>query len=322
MYSETNRQKNVSGINSQEKASDLKPNRGFRVWWMLLRPHTLTAAFVPVTIGTLLAILHGQFHFGLFAAMLLASILIQAATNMFNEYFDFKRGLDTAESVGIGGAIVRCGVKPKTVLHLGFFFFGIALLLGIYICLFSSWWIAIVGIISMLAGYLYTGGPVPVAYTPFGEVMSGFFMGVVIIGISFYIQTGTITTAAIFHSIPIAITIGAILLANNIRDLDGDKKNGRKTFAILVGRKKAIQALAIMFIISYSSVFFMIVFGYTSWWSLLVLLSIPKAYSAVKQFIGKTKPIDMMPAMKATAETNTQFGLLLSTGLLIQFIVF
>lgn len=303
------------------KGSKTKPKKNIRVWWMLLRPHTLTAAFVPVTIGTLLALLEGFFHVGLFLAMLLASILIQAATNIFNEYFDYKRGLDTAESVGIGGAIVRFGVKPKTVLYLGFVFFAIAILLGIYICLLSSWWVAIIGLICMAAGYFYTGGPVPIAYTPFGEIMSGFFMGVMIIAISFFIQTGTISVSPILHSIPIAVTIGAILLANNIRDLDGDKKCGRKTLAILIGRQKAIKLLAIMFIFSYLFVFFMISFGYTSWWSLLVLLSIPKAKSAVTQFIGKTKPIEMMPAMKATAEMNTQFGFLLSIGLLIQFIV-
>jgi len=298
-----------------------KPKKGFYVWWMLLRPHTLTAAFVPVTIGTLLALLEGAFQIGLFIAMLLASILIQAATNIFNEYFDYKRGLDTTESVGIGGAIVRFGVKPKTVLYLGFTFFGISILLGVYICLLSSWWVAIIGLICMAAGYFYTGGPVPIAYTPFGELMSGFFMGVMIIVIAFYIQTGTLTLSPILHSIPIAVTIGAILLANNIRDLDGDKKFGRKTLAILIGRQKAIKLLALMFIFSYLFVFFMISIGLTSWWSLLVLLSIPKAKSAVKQFIGKTKPIEMMPAMKATAETNTQFGFLLSIGLLIQILL-
>lgn len=307
-------------MHPEAKANEMKPDKSFRVWWMLLRPHTLTAAFVPVTVGTLLAVLEGSFHAGLFGAMLLASILIQAATNMFNEYFDYKRGLDTAESVGIGGAIVRSGVQPKIVLNLGFIFFGFATLLGIYICLLSSWWIAVIGIVCMLAGYFYTGGPIPVAYTPFGEVMSGFFMGVVIVGISFFIQTKTITASVIWHSLPIAITIGAILLANNIRDLDGDEKNGRKTLAILVGRKKAIYILAIMFTLSYAFVFWMILSGYSTWWSLLVLFSVPKAYSAVKQFIGKSKPIEMMPAMKATAETNTQFGLLLSVGLFLQFL--
>ncbi|MDQ0160931.1 1,4-dihydroxy-2-naphthoate polyprenyltransferase [Aeribacillus alveayuensis] len=300
--------------------SSLKPNDGWRVWWMLLRPHTLTAAFVPVMIGTLLALLENSLHIGLFLAMLLASILIQSATNMFNEYFDYKRGLDTKESVGIGGAIVRNGIKPKTVLYLGFSFFGISIILGVYICLLSSWWIAVVGLICMAAGYFYTGGPIPIAYTPFGELMSGFFMGVIIILISFFIQTGTITFTTVLHSIPIAITIAAILLANNIRDLDGDKKNGRKTLAILIGRQKAITLLAGMFITAYLFVLFMILFGYTTWWSFLVLLSIPKATFAVKQFIGKTKPIEMMPAMKATAETNTLFGFLLSIGLIIQFI--
>lgn len=88
----------------------------------------------------------------------------------------------------------------------------------------------------MLFGYLYTGGPIPIAYTPFGEIFSGFFMGTVIIGISFYIQTEVVTGELLLLTIPIAVLIGAILLSNNIRDLEGDKKHGRKTLAILVGR--------------------------------------------------------------------------------------
>src|SRR5690625_6569075 len=94
-------------------------------------------------------------HIPTFIAMLLASILIQAATNMFNEYYDYVRGLDTEKSVGIGGTIVRDGIAPKTVLQLAFIFFGIAILLGIYICIESSWWIALIGAASMVIGYLY-----------------------------------------------------------------------------------------------------------------------------------------------------------------------
>src|SRR5690625_2483530 len=154
----------------------------------------------------------------LFGAMLLASILIQAATNMFNEYYDYKLGLDTEASVGIGGTIVRDGISPRTVLNLALIFFGIAILLGIYICLVTSWWIAVIGAVSMLFGYLYTGGPIPIAYTPFGELFAGFFMGTVIIGISYYIQSLTLTSDVIWVSVPVAIFIGAILLSNNIRD--------------------------------------------------------------------------------------------------------
>ncbi len=95
----------------------VESNRGFQVWWQMTRPHTLTASFVPVLLGTALALRHDQFHLGLFVAMLIACLLIQTATNMFNEYFDFKRGLDNEHSVGIGGTIVRDGIKPKTVMQ-------------------------------------------------------------------------------------------------------------------------------------------------------------------------------------------------------------
>ena len=207
----------------------LNEKEGFQIWWRLLRPHTLTASFVPVFVGTMFALIHDNtFHVGLFLAMLVASILIQAATNMFNEYYDYVRGLDTEKSVGIGGTIVRDGIAPKTVLQLAFIFFGIAILLGIYICIESSWWIAVIGAASMVIGYLYTGGPIPIAYTPFGELFAGLLMGTVIIAISYYIQTLMITKDVILVSIPIAMFIGAILLSNNIRDLDGDKKVGEK----------------------------------------------------------------------------------------------
>jgi len=295
----------------------VEANRGFQVWWQLMRPHTLTAAFVPVLLGTALAWRHGKIHFGVFIAMLVASLLIQAATNMFNEYFDFKRGLDNENSVGIGGAIVRDGIKPQTVIRLAFSFYGLALLLGIYICQNSSWWLALVGLVCMAAGYFYTGGPLPIAYTPFGELVAGFFMGLLIILISFFIQTGFVDKTSVLVSIPVMVLVGLILLSNNIRDLDGDKENGRKTLAILLGRRGAINLLGASFTLSYLWVLALIFNGTASPWAALVLLSIPKAIKATKGFIGKTMPLQMMPAMKATAQTNTIFGFLLTVGLFI-----
>jgi 1,4-dihydroxy-2-naphthoate polyprenyltransferase len=301
------------------KSSSVVKQTGWRVWWQLTRPHTLTAAFVPVLIGTALAMDHTKINMPLFLAMLLACLLIQAATNMFNEYYDFKRGLDTAESVGIGGAIVREGIQPKTVLYTALALYGLSILLGIYICASSSWWIALIGSISMAFGYLYTGGPLPIAYTPLGELFSGFFMGCLIILISFYIQTLTVTPTAILVSIPIMILVGAIMMANNIRDLDGDKEFGRKTLAILLGRQGAIIFLASMFIISYTWVFVLIFLKIVSPWLAIVVLSTPKPIHAVKGFTQFKLPFQMMPAMKATAQTNTIFGFLLSIGLVIGY---
>jgi 1,4-dihydroxy-2-naphthoate polyprenyltransferase len=293
----------------------VKPNKGFQVWWQMTRPHTLTAAFVPVLLGTALSLQHGKIHIGLFLAMLIASLLIQAATNMFNEYYDFKRGLDTEHSVGIGGTIVRDGIKPKTVMQLALIFYGIALLLGGYICANSSWWLALVGLICMGVGYLYTGGPLPIAYTPFGEIFAGLFMGMMIILISFFIQTGTVDTTSILVSVPSFVLVGGILLSNNIRDLDGDKEFGRKTLAILLGKKKAIYLLAGMFAFTYLWILCLIFAGVVPIWTLLVLLSTPKPYKSVKGFIQGTLPIQMAPAMKATAQTNTIFGFLLAIGI-------
>ncbi|OLN21675.1 1,4-dihydroxy-2-naphthoate octaprenyltransferase [Domibacillus antri] len=293
---------------------------GFQIWWQLMRPHTLTAAFVPVFLGTALALEHTDLHVFLFLAMMIASLLIQAATNMFNEYFDYKRGLDTEESIGIGGAIVRNGVKPKTVLNMAFTFFGIALLLGLYICSITTWWIALIGIICMAVGYFYTGGPLPIAYTPFGELASGFFMGGMIIYISFYIQTGFVSSGAILFSIPIIILIGAIMLSNNIRDRVGDQEAGRKTIAILIGHDHAVRLLASMFIVAYLWGIILVFGVYGSLWLFLTYLSIPKALKAVSGFKGKNNPLDMMPAMKSTAQTNTLYGFLLSIGLCLSYI--
>lgn len=295
----------------------IKADTGWRIWWQLTRPHTLTAAFAPVFLGTMIALTYGEIHFPLFFAMLTASIFIQMATNMFNEYYDFKRGLDTEKSVGIGGAIVRNGVKPKTVLNLAFLLYGISVLIGIYICLETSWLLALVGVISMLIGYLYTGGPYPIAYTPFGELVSGVIMGMFLILIAFYIQTGTVTTEAVLLSVPSMLLVAGIMMANNIRDLEGDKLSGRKTLAILTGRSNAITILMSFFIISYAWVIALIIFTQLSPWALLIFLSIHKPMKAIKVFRKNLLPLQVAPAMKETAITNTLFGLLLGIGILI-----
>jgi len=299
----------------------ISKNTGWKIWWKLLRPHTLTASFVPVILGTAIALPTSGIKIPLFIAMLVASLLIQAATNMFNEYFDYKRGLDTADSVGIGGTIVRDGVKPKTVLNLAYIFCGIATLIGVYICMMSSWWLALIGTICMMAGYFYTGGPYPIAYTPFGELVSGLFMGLILVLISFFVEADTITSTSILIAVPIAILVGGIMMANNIRDLDSDKEKGRHTLAIILGHKKAISFLSGMFAVAYLWIIGLMIFNVVSIWLLLVFASLPKAIQATILFKGRSSSLHMMPAMKATAQLNTLFGVLLSLGLILDYII-
>lgn len=299
----------------------IQADSGWRVWWQLTRPHTLTASFAPVFLGTMIAINYTDIHWGLFLAMLIASLLIQAATNMFNEYYDFARGLDNEKSVGIGGAIVRNGVKPKTVLSLALFLYLIAAVIGIWICAQTSWWLLVVGGAAMAIGYLYTGGPYPIAYTPFGELFSGVVMGYLIVIIAFYIQTMSVTVEASLLAVPSTLLVAAIMMTNNIRDMVGDAASGRKTLVILAGRPAGVAILASFFAISYLWILALVIFNDLTPWTLLVFLSAPKALNVVKTFRRYTKPLEVMPAMKATGITNTLFAFLLGIGLLIHHLL-
>ena len=274
---------------------------------------------MPVFLGTVIAyvIADHSINILLFLAMLVASMLIQAATNMFNEYYDYKLGLDNENSVGIGGTIVRHGVQPKTIMFIALSFYAIAMLLGIYICAASSWWLVAVGLVCMLIGYLYTGGPYPIAYSPFGELVSGAVMGSGIVLIAFFIQTGTVTLEALLISIPSMILVGGIMLSNNIRDIEGDTVGGRKTMAILVGRSNAVYILMLFFIVSYLWIVGLVIIEDLTYWALLVLLCLPLPIKAIEVFRLKKEPLEVMPAMKNTAKTNTFFGFLLAIGLLI-----
>lgn len=294
-----------------------------RKYWHLMRPHTLTASVVPVLVGTATAklfLLGSEDHLklSLFLAMLLACLLIQAATNMFNEYYDFKKGLDDHTSVGIGGAIVRNGMSPKLVMDLAIAFYVIAGLLGLFIASQSSFLLIPVGIVCMAVGYLYTGGPFPISWTPFGELFAGVFMGLIIILISFFIQTDNIQGYAVWISVPIIITIGLINMANNIRDRVKDKQSGRKTLPILLGKNNSIRFMAVMYIVAYVWVVYTAFFvPGGSIFYLLALLSFPFPVKAIRRFKKNDTPAEMMPAMAATGKTNTVFGLLYALGIYI-----
>lgn len=304
-------------------ASQYQQYSTVRKYWHLMRPHTLTAAVVPVLVGTATAkifLLGSEDHLSLtlLLAMLIACLLIQAATNMFNEYYDFKKGLDDHTSVGIGGAIVRNGMSPKLVMNIAIAFYVIAALLGLFIAINSSFWLIPIGLVCMAIGYLYTGGPFPISWTPFGEVFSGIFMGMIIILIAFFIQTGNLQSLVVWISLPIVITIGLINMANNIRDRVKDKESGRKTLPILLAKNNSIRFLALMYIVAYALVIYITFFQPGgSIFFLLALLSFPLPIKAVRRFKKNDTPATMMPAMAATGKTNTFFGLLYALGIYI-----
>ena len=291
-------------------------------FFMCTRPHSYPASIAPVLFGATYALGYEiKFSILKFILFLLACLLIQAATNLFNEYYDYKHGLDKIDSEGISGSIVKGNLSPREVMVGALVLYVLAFVLGLILTFITSFYVLLVGLVCMLAGYFYTGGKYPIAYSPFGEVVSGFFMGTIIIALSFYFQTGYVNTDIIVVSIPLFIMIGAILLANNIRDLDNDKESGRRTYAILVGRNNAIKTMAISFIVVYLLNVLFIVTKNASWWNLLVFVTIPLAIKIIKGFSANNDKKTMAPFMVLTAKLTIFVGFIMSLANILKYLM-
>ena len=291
-------------------------------FFMCTRPHSYPASIAPVLFGATYALGYEiKFSILKFILFLLACLLIQAATNLFNEYYDYKHGLDKVDSEGISGSIVKGNLSPREVMVGALVLYALVFILGLILTFMTSLYVLLVGLVCMLAGYFYTGGKYPIAYSPFGEVVSGFFMGTIIISLSFYFQTGYVNADIIVVSLPLFIMIGAILLANNIRDLDNDKESGRRTYAILVGRNNAIKTMAISFIVVYLLNVLFIITKYASWWNLLVFVTIPLAIKIIKGFSENNHKTTMAPFMVLTAKLTIFVGFIMSLANILKYLM-
>lgn len=289
----------------------------FAEWFSLARPFSLTAAAVPVLFGTALAFKDGAFTWGPLLAMFFGSILIQAATNMFNEYYDEQRGLDVAGAVGIAGSIVGGRVSARRVLAGALLCYTAALFLGIYLIAVGGWPILVLGCLSALGGYLYSAGPRPIAYTPASEAAVFVFMGVLIVVIAYAVQTREFPLYVPLAALPIGGPVAAILLANNIRDLVSDRRGGRSTLPIVFGREVAILIYRALLLEAYVAVAALIVFRVVPPECALVFPSVFAAFRLWRDIAAYSTPRRLDPVVKRTAGLHLVFGLLYTVGVLI-----
>lgn len=290
----------------------------FAFWWRSFRPHTLSASISPIFVGTSYAIFV-QRHFYIYIALLMLSstVLIQIATNLFNEYFDYKSGLDNKDSIGNGGIILIEGTSPHLVFITAIIFYCIAGLLGIILSWLTSWNLIIIGAMCMLCGYLYNGGFYPISRSPLGELFAGGLMGTGLVLISFYIQTGYVNLNVLFISLPMFILISLILTANNLRDRKNDEINGRRTLVILLGHHQSYLLILFALILAYFWLLLLLIHHH--WIILLPILSI-KYLSTILSSLRQESfsPKQMMPGMIAISKINWYYGCLLSLGFLIE----
>src|SRR5829696_1323928 len=218
------------------------------------RPRTLPAAVAPVLVGTSLAATEDEFSVLPFVAALIGSVFIQIGTNLSNDYSDARRGADTEERLGPVRVTAGGLMPPKRVLVGTYIAFAVAVAAGLYLASVAGWELLVVGVASILAGVLYTGGPRPYGYEGLGELFVFLFFGVVAVVGSYFVQTEELRWEAFALSVPVGLLAAAILVVNNVRDIDTDRRAGKRTLAVRLGRMGGRRLFAAIIGASFSAV--------------------------------------------------------------------
>lgn len=300
-------------VNPQLATPPLSP---IQIWLLASRPKTLPAAAAPVVVGAALALSEGVFSPGPALAALLAALLIQIGTNLANDVFDYKKGADTGARLGPLRVTQAGLLSPEQVLLATGITFGLAALIGLYLIVVGGWPIALIGLLSIAAGLAYTGGPFPLGYNGLGDLFVFLFFGLAAVCGTYYVQAGTVSPAAWWAAVPIGLLATAILVVNNLRDLETDRAAGKKTLAVRWGAQSARLEYSLLLTIAYLCPLLMWLTGASSTWVLLSWLSLPLARSQL-DLIWHNQGRVLNQALAGTARLELVYGLLFSTGLLI-----
>ncbi|MXY93822.1 MAG: 1,4-dihydroxy-2-naphthoate polyprenyltransferase [Caldilineaceae bacterium SB0664_bin_27] len=288
----------------------------WQIWLLASRPKTLPAAISPVLVGTALAWADGLFSLAPALAAAVGALLLQILSNFANDYFDFEKGVDTRERVG-PTRVMAAGLLCARELHLGMaVVISLAVLDGIYLVVVGGWPILAVGAASILAALLYTGGPLPFGYRGLGDLFVFIFFGLTAVCGTYYVQAGTLSQVIFVAAAPVGFLITAILVVNNLRDIETDARAGKRTLAVLIGHKSTRRQYLLLLVLAYSAPL-LLSLGYDLGPAVLLpLLSLPLAFRrASSVYSAKGKALNSVLA--ATAQLSLQFSLLLSIGILL-----
>ncbi|MGH2894398.1 MAG: 1,4-dihydroxy-2-naphthoate polyprenyltransferase, partial [Solirubrobacteraceae bacterium] len=289
----------------------------FRIWLMAARPRTLPAAIAPVLVGTSLAGFAHVFHPLRLAAALLGAVFIQVGTNLSNDYSDARRGADAEDRLGPVRVTAGGLVPPKQVLIATYVSFGLAVLFGVYLIVVAGWELLIVGAASILAGVAYTGGPRPYGYEGLGELFVFLFFGIVAVAGSFFVQVKALHWEAFALAVPVGLLAAGILVVNNVRDIDSDRRAGKGTLAVKLGRDRTRVMYAAVVYLAYLLAPVTWLFGPTTAWVLLPWLTLPLATAVVRIVRTRTDGPSLNGALAQSGMLQLAFCMLLSAGLLL-----
>ena len=290
-----------------------------RIWLMAARVRTLPAAIAPVLVGTAAAVERaGELpRAGGFVVALLGSVLIQIGTNLANDYSDARRGADTADRLGPVRVTSSGLVTPRRVLVATWIAFGAAVACGVYLAVLAGWVILLIGALSIAAGVLYTGGPRPYGYAGLGEVFVFLFFGLVAVNGSYYVQLEDVSFLSLGLSVAVGLLSTAILVVNNVRDLETDRRAGKRTLAVRLGRERTRRLYTGLVAGAYAVIVLTLAIDGGPWWALLGLLSVPLAGPPMRAVRTRTDGPSLNAALAGTGALLALFSLLVSAGLLI-----
>ncbi len=291
------------------------------IWWRAARPWSYTASAIPVLLGGIIAAYDGHANLWLFLLTLIGAVSIHAGTNLINDYYDFRKGTDTEKSLGQGGAIQKGQLTPRQVFWGGIGAFALGSIIGLYLVSVSGPFILVLGVFSVLAGFFYTAGPAALAYIGLGEITVFLFMGPAIVIGAYYVQAQTLSVPVVLASIPVGFLVAAILHANNLRDLDGDRLLGKRTLATILGRQRANVEYYVLIGGTYIALLVAVVLRLAPWYTLTAVATFPAALALMRRVAANTDPAALNPVLRKTAQLHMRFGMLLVAGWVIALFV-
>lgn len=294
----------------------MQTGRSGRVWIEAARLRTLPAAVVPVLVGSALAAAHQQFYWDKAGICLAFALLVQIGTNYANDYYDFMKGADTGQRVGPRRAVAAGLISPLAMRRAMMLVFGAAFCVGLLLVREGGWWLLVVGVVSILCGYAYTGGPWPLGYHGLGDVFVFIFFGLVAVSVTFFVQAGAVTPDVTACAAAVGLLAANIIIPNNYRDRETDARAGKKTLVVRFGRKFAVWQYALSATVAFLCAPALLLVGYR-WPVLLPLVVAPWAMRLTHKLAGSTEPREQIVLLGATARLLAAFGLLLSVGLVL-----
>jgi 1,4-dihydroxy-2-naphthoate polyprenyltransferase len=290
--------------------------QNLQAWGLAIRPRTLPAAAAGVVMGSALAWRDGFFRIDAALACLFAALLLQIGSNLANDVFDFERGTDTPERLG-PTRVTQAGMLTPLQVKLGMgVVFAVAALLGLYLAWLGGWPIILIGVAAIISAIAYTGGPFPLGYHGLGDIFVFIFFGLASVAGTYYVQAGSVSAAAWWMTIPPGLIITAILVVNNLRDIDNDRKGGKHTLAVRIGERATKIQYLICMVIAYLTLPFAAWLGIISWFSLLAWGSLPIAWRATRTVLTqKGRPLNA--ALAGTGQAAFVFSLLFWVGVAV-----